>query len=72
MRAAAVKQESLPGRDPIEVLGQGARLARKYQGRKGGDLLFNVAQGSAVRIIRHLLNRLVAPGFRRPTFGHIH
>jgi hypothetical protein len=65
-----MKQESLPGRDPREIFGQAPRLACKNQRRKGGKLLLDIAQCGPVRIVRHLLDRLVAPSIRRPTLGH--
>ena len=67
---AAMEQKCLAGRDAGEMFGQSPRLAGKYQRRKGGQLLLDLGQGRPVRIIRHLLDRLVAPGLRRPTFGH--
>src|SRR5579871_1099075 len=67
---AAMKQESFPGRHPVEKLGESARLAGKHQWRKGGKLLLDFAQRDRVRILRHLLNRLPAPSIRRPTLGH--
>ena len=67
---AALQQESLAVGDARQRLLQAARLTGKDQRRKSRKLLFDVIQRLRVRIIRHLLDRFLAPAIGRPTFGH--
>src|SRR5262245_60582979 len=67
---AALQQESLAAGDPRQLLLQVSRLAGKNQRRECRQLLFDVGQTLPVRIIRHLLNWLLAPAVGRPTFSH--
>ena len=63
---AALQQESLAGRDLRERLLELARLAGKNQRRKRRELLLDIGQRLRIRIIRHLQDRLLAPGIRAP------
>ena len=67
---AALQQESLAVGDARERLLQAARLAGEHQRREGRKLLLGIGQRLPVRIIRHLLDRLLAPTIGRPTLGH--
>src|SRR4029079_11028392 len=67
---AALQQESAPAGDPGQLLLQVSRLAGKNQRRECRQLLFDVGQSLPVRIVRHLLNWLLAPAVGRPTFRH--
>ena len=67
---AALQQESLTVGDAGERLFERARLAGKDQRRERSKLLFGIGQYLRVRIIRHLLDRLLAPTIGRPTLGH--
>ena len=67
---ATLQQESLAVGDARKLLLQTARLAREHQRRERGKLLLGIGQYLQVRIIRHLLDRLLAPTIRRPTLGH--
>ena len=69
---AALQQESLAGRDLRQRFFQVARLACKNQRRKGRQLRLDIGQRLGVRIIRHLHDRLCAPGIGRPTVHHAH
>src|SRR5215475_9037568 len=68
---SALQQESFAFCDSRQLLFQVARLARKYEWRKSGKLFFDVKQRLPVRIIRNLLNWLLAPTIRRPSLGHL-
>ena len=63
---AALQQECLAGRDLGQRSLEVARLAGKHQRRKGGKLRLDIGQRLGVRIIRHLHDRLAAPGIRAP------
>src|SRR6185437_12986748 len=67
---AALQQESLPLGHARERLFQVAGLACKNERRKGRKLLLDVGQSLRVRIVRHLLDRLLAPAIGAPTLGH--
>ena len=66
---AALQQESLAGRDLRQRAFQVARLAGKNQRRKSRKLRLDIGQRLGVRIIRHLHDRLAAPGIRAPLTG---
>ncbi len=65
---AALKQKSLASRDIGEGAGQIARLSGENERRKSGELAFDRRQGALVAIDRRLLDRLMSPAARRPTF----
>ena len=67
---AALQQESLAVGDPRQLLLQVSRFAGKNQRRECRQLLFDVGQSLLVRIVRDLLNWLLAPAVGRPTFRH--
>ena len=74
---AALQQESLAARDLGQRSLEIARLAGKDQRRKSGKLRLDVGQRLGVGIIRHLQDRLTAPGIRTPLhrvyeFRHTH
>src|SRR6185295_6859496 len=68
---SALQEESFAFRDPRELFFQVARLARKHEWRKSRKLVFDVKQRLLIRIIRDLLNWLLAPTIRRPSLNHL-
>ena len=67
---AALKQESIAGRDARERLLQVARLAGKHERRKRRKLRLHGVQLRGVRVFGNLDDRLAPPAFWRPTLGH--
>src|SRR5690242_20865989 len=67
---ATLQQESFALRDAPQLLLQTARLTGEYQRWEGRKLFFDVSQRLPVRIIRHLLNRLLSPTIGCPAVGH--
>jgi hypothetical protein len=67
---ATLQQESLAIGNARKLLLQAARLAGEHQRREGRELLLGIGQYLPVRIIRHLLDWLLAPTIGRPTLGH--
>ena len=65
---AALEQKSLAGRDIGQGAGQIARLSGENERRKSGELAFDRRQSGGVAIDRRLLDRLMSPAARRPTF----
>src|SRR5262245_2870482 len=68
---SALQQERFALCDSRQLLLQIARLPRKYEWRKSRKLPFDIKQRLPVRIIRNLLNWLLAPTIRRPPLGHL-
>ncbi len=65
---AALKQEGLAGGDIRKLALEIAGLAGEDEGRKPGQLTFNVGQRRLVAIDRRLLDRQGSPTARRPAF----